>query len=517
MIRWKFPFVPRLEATPTTNRRLVIGLFVALLTILSTESVSASPLYPLQISPNGRYFVDQAGVPVLIHGDTPWALIGELTRAETLDYLDDCAARKFNALIVTSPEGAFTSNPPYNAYGDAPFAVSGQFNTPNEAYFQHADWVIQQAEARGIMILLAPAYLGHPGEGWYDEVRYENSVSQMRTYGTWVGNRYRNTPNLMFLWGNEPQPFDSGTRDRVRAMAEGLRSVDASHLATYHSSSELATYDVWDPTQEAWLGFNNVYTYQPVWQSVQRDFGFYPPTPVILLESKYENEHGTTGKQQRVQAYQALLSGAAGHFYGNSPIWHMGVEGGSWRAALSDPGRDDMIHLIELFESRPWHRLVPDFSGSVLTAGRSIGDDRATVARTDDGKTIIVYAPSRRTLRIDLNALSGSTAIAWWYNPRDGSVDGGTQLTSSGSRDFVPPTSDDWVLVIDDYAAGLPAPGTVNLYDGDGSDFVCRLADVGRLPQCTCSVSAPGGSSSPLCLAFLLSLWVALRRRGSGG
>ena len=95
--------------------------------------VSASPAYPRQKSSNGRYFVDQGGNPVLIHGDTPWALIGELTREEATEYLDDCVARKFNSLIVTSPEGAFTSNPPYNAYGQAPFLTPGRFNTPNES------------------------------------------------------------------------------------------------------------------------------------------------------------------------------------------------------------------------------------------------------------------------------------------------------------------------------------------------------------------------------------------------
>lgn len=516
MLRWKFPFVPRLEAVCTIDRKPIFGLLVALLTVLA-QPVAAAPLYPLQKSANGRYFVDQAGVPVLVHGDTPWSLIGELTREEVTDYLDDCAARKFNALIVNAPEAAYTSDPPNNAYGQPPFLIPGRFSTRNEAYYQHADFVVEEAAARGIQILMAPAYLGHPGEGWYDAVHDQNTAQEMRQYGAWIGNRYAGTPNLMFMWGTEPLPFDLVIRDKVRAMAEGLRSVDASHLTTYHSSSEQATYDVWTPSQETWLDFNNIYTYQPVWQSAQRDYGFFPPTPFILLESKYENERGTSGKQQRVQAYHALLSGAAGHFYGNSPIWHMGVAGGNWRAALSDPGRDDMAHVKKLFESRTWHRLVPDFNGTVLTSGHSTGDDRATVARTDDGKTIIVYAPSRRTLRVDMNALSGATATAWWYNPRDGSVDGGTQMASSGSRDFVPPTYDDWVLVIDDYAAGLAPPGTVNLYDGDGSDFVCRLADVGRLPQCTCSVSAPGGSTSPLWLAFLLGLWVALRRRGSGG
>jgi hypothetical protein len=474
-----------------------LGRVLIALAFLCWASVaSAAPAYPLKISSNGRYFTDQTGVPVLLHGDTAWSLIGELTREEATQYLDDCAARKFNSLIVTLVDGHYVSNPPNNAYGVAPFTTPGKFSTPNELYFQHADWVIQQAAARGIQILLAPVYLGCCSDGWFDQVRYNNTEQDMRTFGIWVGNRYKNTPNLMFHWGNDvfPNQF-SQVANKIRAMAEGLRSVDGVHLTTYHAYPEASAYNVWSFTQESWLDFNATYTYNPVWQKCQADYGFSPTTPFILFESKYENEYGTTGKQQRVQAYQALLSGAAGQFYGNSPIWHMGVEGGSWQAALSNPGRVSLIHLRNLFESRTWSRLVPDFNRTVLTAGHSSGDDRATAAMTADGATLIVYAPSQRALTINLNALSGSNATAWWFNPRTGGVSTGMALTSTGSMSFTPPTNDDWVLVIDDAARMLPAPGK-------------------RADYRACSTSMQRqSSSSDLWLFGALATWVLLERR----
>ena len=36
-------------------------------------------------------------------------------------YLDDRASRGFNTLLVNLIENRFASNPPRNAYGDAPF------------------------------------------------------------------------------------------------------------------------------------------------------------------------------------------------------------------------------------------------------------------------------------------------------------------------------------------------------------------------------------------------------------
>jgi hypothetical protein len=490
--------------------------------------VSAAPAYPLTTSSNGRHFVDQNGVPVLLHGDTSWSLIGELTREEATQYLDDCADREFNSLIVTLVDGYYVSNPPNNAYGVAPFTTPGKFSTPNEAYFQHADWVIQQAAARGIQILLAPVYLGCCNDGWFQQVRDNNSEQDMRGFGVWVGNRYKNTPNLMFHWGNDVFPPEfSQVQGKIRAMAEGLRSVDGVHLTTYHAHPEASAHDVWNFTQESWLDFNATYTYQPVWQKCEADYAFWPTTPFILFESKYENEHGTSGKQQRVQAYQALLSGAAGQFYGNSPIWHMGVEGGNWQAALSDPGRLDMIHVRELFESRAWDKLVPDRSRTVLTGGLSSGDDRAVAALTQGGTTLIVYAPSRRTLSVNMNAISGSSATAWWFNPRDGSVDAGTTVASSGTWNFIPPTLDDWVLVVDDAAAMLPAPGTGGGTGGSedpdagtGSGSGCN---VWNSPDCdepyvytpkfTCSSSGDTQQTSLLWLVFALAAWVLLERK----
>jgi hypothetical protein len=41
------------------------------------------------------------------------------------------------------------------AYGEPPFLETGDFSTPNEAYFAHADWDLRQAEARGLKVVTA--------------------------------------------------------------------------------------------------------------------------------------------------------------------------------------------------------------------------------------------------------------------------------------------------------------------------------------------------------------------------
>ena len=44
--------------------------------------LAAEPEFPLKVSGNHRYLVDQAGAPFLYHADTPWTLFTKLTEGE---------------------------------------------------------------------------------------------------------------------------------------------------------------------------------------------------------------------------------------------------------------------------------------------------------------------------------------------------------------------------------------------------------------------------------------------------
>ncbi len=95
----------------------------------------------------------------------------------------------------------------------------------------------------------------------------------------------------------------------------------------------------------------------------------------------------------------------------------------------------------------------------MLTAGRgALGADYAAAARTSDGASIIVYAPSQRALTIDMSKVTGTTARAWWFNPSTGIASLIGDFPTSGARSFTPATAGDWVLVIDDASANLAAP-----------------------------------------------------------
>jgi len=443
--------------------RYVTILAVVLLSVfLATERASAQ-VFPLKVSADGRHIVGQDDQPFFINGDTAWSLIGQVSKEDAELYLRDCAANGFNSVVVTLVEGYFADNAPANFYGVQPFTTANDFTTPNEAYFEHADWVINKAAELGLQLIVAPNYLGCCDDGWLEALTNNNSVADARWYGEWIGERYKDFPNLIYVWGNDLNP--SSVRDKIRAMAEGVDSRDQNHLHTYHASAENSALDQWEAS-ESWLDINITYTYQPVQQKSLEDYNRSPFLPFFLFESQYENDFlGAQPEQVRKQAYTAVLTGANGHHYGSWPIWHMNGKPNDdqvdWKDTLGYEGRIDMKHVKELFESRDWHTLVPDQGHQLVTSGYGSGDSFVAAALTGDSATAIVYLPRRTTISLDLGQISGDSKTGWWFNPRDGSaVEIGT-LAGSGSMSFTPSSGDDWVMVIDDASRDFRAPGEV--------------------------------------------------------
>src|SRR6185295_3167345 len=132
----------------------------------------------------GACLVDAGGAPVWLHGEAAWSLIVGLDDAELDRYLADRRARGINALVVNLIEHKFADHAPLDRAGAPPFTTPGDFATPNEAYFAHADRVLARAAAAGMVVLLAPAYLGDKGgdEGWYAEIR-RSGPDKLRGYG----------------------------------------------------------------------------------------------------------------------------------------------------------------------------------------------------------------------------------------------------------------------------------------------------------------------------------------------
>jgi len=289
----------------------------------------------------------------------------------------------------------------------------------------------------------------------------------MRTYGHYLGQRYARFTNILWMLGGDYNPPD---RSLVRELALGIKDVDASPLRSVHCETGTSALEYW-PT-ESWLQVNNIYTYDDVPAAAAIQYG--NSIPFFLVESRYENEAMPEGNEQRVrvQAYQALLSGAMGQAFGNNPIWHFdgpGIYGPGtppdWQGWLDSAGAQSMVHVRSLFTGRAWWTLVPDFSNAFLTNGYANPDPFgvAVAAKAQDGSFALVYMPSARAVTVNLAQMSGPHVVARWYDPANGqfsstAVPGSPFAKSAGSQTLSPAPSNnssttgsfsDWVLVLE--------------------------------------------------------------------
>lgn len=424
----------------------------------TSEPSRARPIYPLHIESGTRYLTDAGGRAFLLNGDTAWSLIAELTREEVDLYLADRRQRGFNAVLIKLLERRFATDAPRNGYNVEPFTSPGDYSMPNERYFAHVDYVIRKAAENGILVLLAPSYLGFQGgnQGWYREM-VANGPAKLHDYGRYLGKRYRNFSNILWVHGGDFNPPD---RTPVREIALGIREFDTRSLHTVHGARETAALQYW--SGESWLTVNNIYIGKPAYLTAFREYG-RSRMPFFLIEGRYENEAGSEGTEHRVraQAYHALLSGAMGHVFGNNPVWHFSGPGLyptplTWQQALNSRGAQSMTHLHELFVSRSWWTLQPDMANTFLTGDLGSGQDRAVAARAGDGSFALAYLPTVRTVHANLGQLAGPRVSARWYDPADGtySVAKGSPFTASGPQSLRPPGPNssgfgDWVLVLE--------------------------------------------------------------------
>jgi hypothetical protein len=394
----------------------------------------------------------------LIRGDSAWSLIAALSTADATTYLEDRRQKGFNAVIVNLLEHMFAPNHPNNADGAPPFTATLpgmsllDFGTPNEAYFAHADQILNIAAQKGILIELTPAYLGYGGgsEGWYQEMK-ANGTAKLSTYGAYIGNRYRSFPNILWVEGGDTDPSVAGIDPTyTRAVAAGIKSADPSHLHTVHGNNGNSPLDVWPG--ETWLDVSNVYTYPlvntrtPVYVNALIEYMHIGWKPFFLIESTYEGEYNATPQLIRQQAYEALLSGGMGENFGSGPIWQFAS---GWQTALNGRGSNDMAELHNLFTTRHWENLVPDAAHTFLTAGYGSSTSYASAALTNDGKLGIIYAPTAAPLTVALARITGQVS-ARWYDPTSGAF---IAASASGSI-FTPPAPNaagdpDWVLVLE--------------------------------------------------------------------
>jgi hypothetical protein len=450
----------------------------------------AQTLPRLKVSDNHRFLATQGGKPFFYLADTAWELFHRLDRQQAVQYLAKRAEQKFTVIqAVALAELDGVSVP--NAYGDLPLidkdpakpAVTPG-SDPNNAqaydYWDHVDYIVNQANARGLYIAMLPSWGRWVNSGRGDEPLLTPANAQ--TYGEFLGKRFGKKGVIWILGGDRsPAGFEGTWRALAKGIAIGVAGKEdySAVLMSFHPRGN-ETSSTWFHNDQ-WLDFNMQQTGHGLadkttsWARITADYERTPVKPVIDGEPLYEDHPLAFNSKLngysfdahvRQRAYWDVFSGACGHTYGNHSVWQMYAPGRQpvngpllyWYEAILRPGAVEMQYLRALIESRPYFSRVPDLS---VVVNPLDGADRIAATRGDG--YLFVYSAQGRPFTVNLGKISGAKVNAFWFNPRTGTSTLIGLLENTGTREFTCPAQgfgSDWVLVLDDAAKNFPAPGS---------------------------------------------------------
>ena len=184
--------------------------------------------FPLKVGPSGRYLIDRVGRPFLIVGDSPQALVADLSETQADRFFADREAAGFNSVWINLLCNRYTGGRPDGATYDgiAPFTRPRDLSTPNPAYFARADDMIRLAAQHGLAVFLDPIETG----GWLSVLRH-NGTAKAYDYGRYLGRRYRRYRNIVWLNGNDFQTWREHARRRARAGGRQRHQIRRSRRA----------------------------------------------------------------------------------------------------------------------------------------------------------------------------------------------------------------------------------------------------------------------------------------------
>lgn len=458
----------------------------------------------LRVSKDHRHLETVSGKPFFWLADTDWTLPMRLKWDDVLYLMDKRVSQGFTVLqiVALDPEMDVQMRTPVGEKA----LINDDLACRNEKYFEYLDWIIDMAEEKGLYVMLLPAW-GQlvVGEDWGGHT-YEKTVTEDNAYeyGDWIGRRYKDKANIIWCLGGDRQPIHKGVdyKNVWRKMAEGIghgvTGCDlkwnvpdpcwSEALMTYHTCFEMetgkySTMTYWDDG-EAWIDFimlqsghgGKTQNYLQVKAEYNREI----PMPVFDGEPAYEQMPSNWPDPfplhdewiVRKRAYWSLFAGAFGHTYGHSSVWCTISEKErskgrpyTWCEALDRPGAWQMRVLRDLVDSRPFADVVPcqDMIGHSRHCGEGCLDDHRQACVDKNGRFAMVYLSSGGTEKVDLGRLSGEKLNVWWFNPRSGECENGQNIANTGDwTDFTSPDwgeKKDWILVLDDAAAGFDRPG----------------------------------------------------------
>jgi hypothetical protein len=444
----------------------------------------------LQVAPDGKHLRHTDGTPFFYLADACWTLLWRMTRADIDFYLENRRSKGFTVIQIQASNQWYSDRNPPNVEGNRPFFGSTG-SAPNPAWFGLLDYLVDKAASMGMYIGIAPWWVGLD-KPWTEIDRFgSGNYNAGFSYGLFIGQRYANRPNIIWLIGGDG-PIDdhgAGAIPIHEGIRDGIRSGDGGKFLLMWHPGYLQGRGAIPPWSQIQI---NTYQFSigfggPEFYTVGE--GMYGQRkPNICIETSYEHNPHTgqvapwnSGNGRcdsfdvRYCAYTSLMNGACGFGgYGQQAVFSTAdgnyppgynisanisplVAFWNQPAAIDAPGSWSVSNMRKLFDSHPFGALIPDQG---LVNNTLSGMDRIQCAR--GGDYAYIYSGTGRSFTVNMGRIRGAEVKAYWFDPRNGQVSFINRYTNSGTRTFDPPGSparaNDWVLILDDANANYPTP-----------------------------------------------------------
>lgn len=396
----------------------------------------------LMVSKNNRYLQHENGNPFFWLGETGWLLPERADRDEVDFYLNTCAQNGYNVVQVQT----INNVPAINKYGQSSMPNGFDFSVFQKkegySYWDHMDYIIKSAEKQGIYIGMVCIWGGLVKSGLMNK-------EQAKSYGTFLAERYKNSPNIIWMIGGDIK--GNVATEVWETLAKSIKAIDKNHLMTFHPFGRTSSANWFN--QADWLDFNMFQsghrrygqqkgdgdfsdipnTEEDNWRYPEKAFTLHPIKPILDGEPSYEGipqglhdpkEPRWKAQDVRRYAYWSVFAGAFGHTYGNNSIMQFYRPGLApaygaekpWYNALEDEGFKQMKYLKKLMLSFPFAERVPD---QKIIKGKN-GERYERMIATRGTDYLLVYNYSGLAMQIDLSTIIGNKKKCWWYHPKDG-------------------------------------------------------------------------------------------------
>lgn len=438
----------------------------------------ASSPWPLRADPTSRFLLSGSNQPTLIVGDSPHVVLQQLNAADQSAYFSNLQSKGYNACWVDifgdtyffngrSDWGLLDGTDPFTTTLDG---SNYDFTAPSATFFAAVDAMLVRAATCNIIVFLNVIDQAGQMATWT-----ANGTTRVQSLGTFLGNRYKNTPNIIWFIGNDFQTWSTTPADTTltKAFMDAILAADPNHLMMtqmdYPSSGSLV-----NTTTAASTTLTGAYCYYPCYSQVRGEYESATKTLPTMLQETWYTVHtfagnGTTLPPSdlvlRKQAWWSMLAGAkAGYLSGN------GLTDGfntGWQSAFAATWADQLMIWAAFVRSIPWTTLTYfDWSHALVTAGygtyvavptNNDVDAADYVTAASDGSSgcslVVAYCPKATTLTVDMTKLRG-TATARWFDPTNATYAAIGSFANTGTHNFVTignnnAGSVDWVLRLD--------------------------------------------------------------------